>query len=107
VIVGNPSLQNKEITLVQLGDFIQMPGLMQSGQRYVLFLGENTAPERFENTYSVPGMWMGKYRLMDNGDVHYYAERNNVREYQSELARLPLDQMKERIKEAAESAQNK
>lgn len=104
IFVGNSSLNNSTIKVLELGDYqVGDTQLVQSGERYLIFLRKYVGSVTSEEAYVPVGVYQGKLKIIDDqtlvfeggGDIDENQKRNV---FQQELASSGLIEAVEKIK---------
>lgn len=82
----------EEIRLLQLGDFRDDAHIIDSNQKYVMFITEHEDDSVVEGAYRIIGNWQGLYEITEDDEIRFFANEDNIKEYQESLAELTYEE---------------
>lgn len=97
VIIGDTSLKNNEITLLELGNYNNNDlSLTKSNKNYILFLKKYEGSVTNKDAYTVVGLYQGKFEIDKNNKLKYVGDYfNGIKYFQDDLNNLTLEEAKE------------
>jgi len=95
VYKGDPKLKNSTIDIIELGS-INITKDKGNG-KFLLFLRPYEGPITTDS-YIVTGVYQGKFKIDDNGDLIYDADKfNGINRFQKEFVQTPKEELRQKL----------